>query len=114
MIKSILNEKKEGKIMIPIAGANCTYFEPSDSGGVCNHPDMRRGFWIFSYKENCILTHEEKIECELRMPKFTTSTPKKTKVSVPKTKIPTPTKTASYGTHKHSPKKHIHKHKENK
>ena len=90
--------------MIPIAGANCIYFEPSNLGGVCRHSDMRRGFWIFSYKGNCILTHEEKVfkaECELRVPKF---------IVAEETKIPTPVKKRS-GTHIHKPK-HIHKHKE--
>ncbi len=100
--------------MIPVAGANCTYFEPSDSDGVCNHPDMRKGFWIFSYKGNCILTHEGKefkAECELRVPKFTAPTPKKTRVSAPKkTKTSTATKKPVSKTHKHSPQKHIHKH----
>jgi len=86
--------------MISKAGTNCIYFEPSDSGGVCKHSDMRRGFWIFSYREDCVLTCNDKIECELRVPKFT---------ATEETKIPTSVKKRS-GTHIHKP--HIHKHKE--
>jgi len=94
-----MDKIKEGK-MIPIAGANCIYFKPSNSGGICKHPDMKRGFWIFSYREGCVLTRKEKIECELRVPKFTA--PKETKIPVP---IKKPVRKA----HIH---KHIHKHKE--
>ncbi len=93
--------------MIPIAGANCIYFEPSDSGGVCKHPDMKRGFWIFSYQEGCVINRKEKIECELRKPKFA----KVIKMSKPKVKSkpkaelqPKPKKKAS-----HIHKEHIHK-----
>ena len=88
--------------MIPIAGANCIYFEPSDSGGVCKHPDMKRGFWIFSYRGGCVLTREKKIECELRKPKFKPVT-KVIKTSKPK---PKPKRKAP-----HIHKKHTHKEK---
>lgn len=88
-------------------GANCIYFEPSNSGGVCKHPDMKRGFWFFSSRRDCVLTHEEKIECELRKPKFA----KVIKMSKPKVKPkpepelqPKPKKKAP-----HIHKKHIHK-----
>lgn len=89
--------------MIPASGVNCVYFEPSDSGGVCNHPDMRHGFWIFSYKGNCLLTHEGKVfesECILRVPKIASVT-KVIKASKPK---PKPKRKAL-----HIHKKHIHK-----
>ncbi len=87
--------------MIPIAGANCIYFEPNDLGGVCKHPDVKRGFWIFSYKGNCVLTRGE-IECELRKPKITATI-------IEQPKPVTPTKKSAHKIHIH---KHIHKHKE--
>ncbi len=86
--------------MIPVSGANCIYFEPSDSGGVCKHSDMRRGFWIFSYQGNCILTRKGKVECELRVPKIAPVT-KVIKTSKPQ---PKPKKKAP-----HIHKGHIHK-----
>ena len=89
--------------MISIPGANCIYFEPSDSGGVCNHPDMKYGFWIFSYREGCVLTRGKKAfkaECELRVPKITPVT-KVIKTSKPQ---PKPRKKAP-----HVHKGHIHK-----
>ena len=96
--------------MIHIAGANCIYFEPDNSGGVCKHPNMKRGFWIFSYQEGCVLTHKDKIECELRIAKILPVT-KVIKMSKPKVKPkpkpelqPKPKKKAP-----HIHKKHIHK-----
>ena len=93
--------------MIHIAGVNCIYFEPDNSGGVCKHPDMKRGFWIFSYEANCVLTRKEKIECKLRKLKFA----KVIKMSKPNVKLkpkpelqPKPKKKAP-----HIHKKHIHK-----
>lgn len=92
--------EKEGKIMIPIAGANCIYFEPSDSGGTCKHPDMKHGFWIFSCREGCVITRKEKIKCKLRKPKIEPIT-EIIKMSKPKSK---PKRKAP-----HIHKKHIHK-----
>ncbi len=83
-------------------GANCIYFEPSDSGGVCKHPDMKRGFWIFSYRKGCVLTRKEKIKCKLRKPKITATI-------VEQPKPVTPIKKSVHKTHIHT---HIHKHKE--
>ena len=105
--------------MIPIAGANCIYFEPSDSGGVCKHPDMKRKFWFLFYRKKCILAWigsksllktlrksmrtGKSIECELQTPKITPVT-KLIKLSKlmakPKRKAP------------HIHKKHIHTLKE--
>ncbi len=81
-------------------GPNCIYFKPTDSGGMCNHLEMRRGFWFFSYRKNCILTQDDEIKCELMMPKII---PVKEVIKMSKPK-PKPKRKAL-----HIHKEHIHK-----